>query len=190
MKHRKNRKFKTSVSIWLWIALVSMVLAVFLNPLLKFIYPLKYESHIEECAEKYNLDKYLVMGIISAESNFNPDAVSKKDAYGIMQIKEETALWCLENLDIEAKDKDIHNPKTNITIGCAYMQYLINRFDKNVLTAVAAYNAGPGNVEKWLDDTRYSNGKGELKVIPFSETSAYVQKVQKRAKIYKKIYAR
>ena len=105
-----------------------------------------------------------------------------------MQIKEETALWCVENLDTGIEKNDIFNPKANITIGCAYLRYLTDTFKGDTLVALAAYNAGPGNVEKWLADPRYSDGKGKLERIPFAETSAYVTKVQKRAKIYKKIY--
>lgn len=179
---------KHSLLIWVFVLILSVAVALLINPALKVIYPLKYENQIEECAKKHNLDEYLIMGIISAESNFDTEAVSHKDAYGLMQLKEETALWCVENLDTGVSVDNFRKAESNIKIGCAYMRYLLDTFDGDTILAIAAYNAGPGNVEKWLADPRYSDGKGELHKIPFGETASYVNKVQKRAKIYKKIY--
>lgn len=183
----KSKK-KSTLKIWISVFVVSAILTYLLNPGVEYIYPLKYEEQIEEYSHKYGLDKYLVMGIISSESNFDPDARSNKDAHGLMQIKDETALWCVEEFEIDVSKDKVREPEVNIQIGCAYMRYLIDTFGGNTITAIAAYNAGPGNVENWLNDPRYSDGHGELLRIPFSETSAYVTKVQKRAKIYKKIY--
>ena len=185
MKYRK----RSTGWIWLFVFILSLAVAVLLTPALKMIYPLKYEKQIEECSKQYDIDKYLIMGIISSESGFDTQARSHKDAYGLMQLKEETALWCVENLDTGVNVADIDKPESNIKIGCAYMRYLIDCFDGNTLVAIAAYNAGPGNVEKWLNDPSYSDGKGDLRNIPFGETATYVNKVQKRAKIYKKIYS-
>lgn len=184
MRYRRKPAFK----IWIAVIVLSAVLAAFLPGALEYIYPLSHRSQIEECSKKYELDKYLIMGIISAESNFDSGAKSNKDAHGLMQLKDETALWCVDHFGLDIKKDDIRKPEANIEIGCAYMDYLIELFDGNILTAIAAYNAGPGNVNKWLSDPRYSDGKGKLERIPFSETAAYVTKVQKRAKIYRKIY--
>ena len=185
MVYRKRR------TLWIWVVvlILSAAVAIMLTPALKMIYPLKYEKQIEECAKQYNLDKYLIMGIISSESGFDTEARSHKDAYGLMQLKEETALWCVENLDTGVAKEDINKPESNIKIGCAYMRYLMDSFNGDMVVAIAAYNAGPGNVENWLNDPRYSNGDGDLRKIPFGETASYVSKVQKRAKIYKKIYS-
>ena len=177
---------------FLKILIISFVLALCvtlaLEPFMKFLYPLKYRDDIEECASVYYLDKYLVMGIISAESGFDSDAQSHKDAHGLMQLKDETALWCVENFELDIPKEDIHKPENNIRIGCAYMRYLLDIYGGNVDTAVAAYNAGLGNVNKWLADKRYSDGKTTLRTIPFEETRVYVQKVQKRKELYNKLY--
>ena len=177
---------------FLYILIVSLVISacvtVSLEPILKLVYPLKHEEAINKSADACGLDKYFVMGIISSESNFNPDAHSHKDAYGLMQLKDETALWCAEQFSLGIAKEDIHKPENNILIGCAYMRYLIDLYDGNIATAVAAYNAGPGNVNKWLSDKRYSDGKNTLRSIPFAETKSYVEKVKKREEIYKKLY--
>jgi len=187
---RKNRKKPLSIwAILIWAAAISAVLTFSLTPIARVIYPLEYEEEINKYSEEYSLDKYLVMGIISSESNFDPDAKSHKSAHGLMQLKDETALWCVENLELGIDCSDIREPEANIHIGCAYMRYLIDLYKGNTITAIAAYNAGLGNVNKWLSDKRYSDGKGTLNTIPFSETKSYVEKVQKRAKIYGKLYS-
>jgi len=185
LKKRKNRSIFSLIIIS---AVISAVLTISLTPVLKLIYPLRYEDKIKESSERFDLDKYLIMGIISSESNFTVDAKSPKSAYGLMQIKDETALWCIHNLKLNISEESIRSPEANIFIGCAYMRYLIDLYDGNVLTAVAAYNAGLGNVNKWLSDKRYSKEGISLVSIPFAETRAYVEKVQKRAKIYEKLY--
>ena len=153
--------------------------------LLKALYPLKYESSIVEYSQKYNLDKYLVMGVISAESRFSEDAVSSKSAKGLMQLKDDTAYWCAEKYGIEG---EIYEAEVNIEIGCAYLRYLLDLFGQDTENALAAYNAGQGNVKKWLADERYSNDGENLHTIPFAETREYVERVEKRMKIYSKLY--
>lgn len=174
------------------IIVVLVVLIVVIEPLrdgvLKLFYPDEYSFYIDKYSHKYDLDRYLVMGLISVESSFNPDAISEKNAKGLMQITEDTAKWCIDNLDINARIQTYTEPKENIEIGCAYLKYLFERFDGNKQNALAAYNAGMGNVEKWLNNPEYSKDNKTLSKIPFKETSEYVKKVENREKIYRKLY--
>ena len=180
-------KKKKSTFSYIIIALVlSAVITLCLNPVMRLVYPLEYRETIAENAKARNLDEFLVMGIISSESGFDKDAKSNKDAKGLMQLTEDTAKWCVEQLG--AENGDISNPETNIAIGCIYLEYLIERYKGNIQTAVAAYNAGPGNVDGWLGDIRYSDGKTTITNIPFTETRDYVKKVGKRTEIYRRIY--
>lgn len=183
------KKSKVGFLSLVTILIISFCLAGFMTPLLKMIYPIKYSDEIEKYSQMYSLDKYFVMGMISAESGFDENAHSHKDAQGLMQLTQETASWCIDEFSLGIDKQDIGKAEQNIHIGCAYIDYLIERYDGNMLTAAAAYNAGPGNVDKWLSDTRYSEGKTTLKKIPFAETAEYVKKVQKRAKIYNKLYS-
>ena len=141
------------------------------------MYPIRYSEYIEENSEKYNLDKYLVMGVIKAESNYIYDAHSGV-ARGLMQITDETALWISKQLDIEFTHDDIENPQKNIEMGCFYLDYLISHYD-NTDVALAAYNAGMGNVNKWLSTPEYSIDGKTLSHIPYKETRNYVEKVNK-----------
>ena len=184
----KKRKKMGTLTMLILSAVISACITLSLEPVLMNIYPLEHGKTIEACAVKYDLDKFLVMGIISAESGFDPDARSNKDAHGLMQLRDETAMWCVENLELDMEKEDIHKPENNIMIGCAYMKYLTDLYGGNVSTAIAAYNAGLGNVNKWLSDKRYSDSGKTLKTIPFAETKEYTRKVQNRAKIYEKLY--
>ncbi len=171
--------------IYTVIALVILAVVLF-KPALRIFYPVKYINIIEEYSDKYNLDKYTVMAVISTESKFNKDARSHKNAKGLMQLKEETADWCIEQFDIKPsqKDADIYSPGLNIHAGTAYLSYLKNKFN-NPDTALAAYNAGEGNVAKWL---KGKNPDSLMKIIPFPETKNYVKTVNKRTKIYRFLY--
>ena len=167
--------------------IIAFFLAVCLifKPVMKWFYPVNYIDEIKKYSNQYNLDKHLLMAIISAESKFDEDAVRRKNAKGLMQLKEETARWCMEQFKIEEDNKDIYDPDLNIHLGCAYMRYLLDKFSSDTHIALAAYNAGEGNVTKWLNNQEDKTG---LDTIPFKETENYVKTVENRTKIYKFLY--
>jgi len=180
-----KRKFYSKITIF-----ILLILVVFLSvtPIKKAIYPLRYEDIIVKYSNEYQLDPYLVMAIISAESRFEENANSHKDAMGLMQVTEQTAKWCVDRFELDISSENLYNPDTNIHIGCAYMDFLIDVFDGELQTAIAAYNAGQGNVKKWLADKTYSSDGKTLSDIPFEETKNYVEKVMKRYETYKQLY--
>lgn len=151
----------------------------------KFIYPQKYSEYVEKYSKEFNLDKNIVYSVIKVESKFGCNAVSKKDAKGLMQIRDITRDWAAEELDLE--NVDIFDPETNIRIGCWYLSKLYKEFGRLDLV-IAAYNGGSGNVRKWLDDDKYSKDGENLHSIPFDQTSNYVKKVKKNYREYKNIY--
>lgn len=154
---------------------------------MKVLYPLKYSEYIEKYSDLYELDKYFVMGVISAESRFSEEAVSHKSAKGLMQLQDETARWCADKFNIAG---EVYSPSVNIQIGCAYLRYLLDLFDGNEENALAAYNAGQGRVSSWLEDDKYSSDGKHLHTIPYGETRHYVQRVKKREYIYRKLYSK
>lgn len=183
----KKKKIKI-----MWLFLLALIVAVaLLRPvrlITKKLYPLEYEEYIYSCAQQCSLDPYLVMGVISAESKFDAEARSKKDAMGLMQITQPTYNWIINKFHTDATEKDIFDPYANIMAGCIYLEYLTDTYDGNVQNALAAYNAGMGNVNAWLRDSAVSPDGKTLKNIPYPETERYIKTVEKRRNIYKKLY--
>ena len=157
------------------------------NFLMHTIYPLRYKEQIEKYSQEYDLDKFLVMAVIKAESNFIRDAHSGV-ARGLMQVTDDTANWISKELGAPFDPEDIEDPEKNIEFGCFYLSYLLNHYGDDETLALAAYNAGMGNVRKWLENPEHSPDGVTLKNIPFKETRDYVKKINKYKLIYKKLY--
>lgn len=178
---------------------------------LRQIYPLQYETYVEKYSEKNNLDKYLVYAVIKVESNFKPEATSSAGAIGLMQLMEETAVERLNMISSSEKssnennllnaasineetdssepdNNDLYDPETNIKIGTSYLAYLIELYDGNIVLALTAYNAGLGNVEKWIKDGIIKADGSDIENIPYKETENYVRKILSSYQMYLKIY--
>lgn len=139
-------------------------------------YRVHYPELIMEYSAEYELDPYLVAAVIYVESRNKPDAVSPKGAIGLMQVMPSTGEWIAEKLSIPLGEIELTNPNMNVEMGCWYLRFLLDRFPVQD-TAVAAYNAGQGNVREWLDDKAFSENAEDLHSIPFPETEQYVVKV-------------
>ena len=135
----------------------------------------KYRDIIEEYAHKYDVPVSLVYAVIECESSFREDAKSSVGACGLMQLMPVTYKDIREWLALDYTDEQIMDPKVNIQCGTYYLSRMYRMFDDWEL-AIAAYNAGPGNVQKWLKNDDYTEGR-RLVYIPFPETSGHVEKV-------------
>ncbi len=156
--------------------------------IMKMIYPIKFQEYVETYSEEFGLDKYLVYAVIKTESGFDPNAVSNAGAKGLMQIMEKTASECNEkNKFGYSIPEDLFIPEKNIKLGCCYLRHLMDTYG-DVSLAITAYNGGTGNVKKWLNDERLSDGAGGLADIPYAETRDYVDKVISAYDMYVKIY--
>ncbi len=186
---RKTRSGSKGFFIFLFLILIIIFSVNLAGYALKQIFPTNYSNYVVKYSEEYGLNKNLVYSIIKAESSFNPKAVSHRNAKGLMQIMDSTGEWAAEKIKIKDFESSmLFEPDTNIRIGCWYISKLINQYDQNVELALSAYNAGSGNVAKWLKDTDISiNGK-TLDRIPFKETENYVKKIKRYNYIYKKLY--
>ncbi len=173
-----------------FLLLILLLFIYFVNPLnilWRYLYPLKHEQIIWDYSEKYDLDPYLVLSIIKIESKFDNQAVSRKGALGLMQLMPETAYWIAETKGFTLEDKDLTDPTKNIALGTWYLDHLIKSFDSEIV-AVAAYNAGRGNVQKWLDNGLWDGTLKNASQIPFKETREYVLKVILARQKYHEIY--
>jgi len=152
-------------------------------------YPLKYEQIVRGHAKNYDLDPALVAAVIYQESKFHADARSDRGAVGLMQLLPETAEGIAERTGgSQFRVSDLYDPEINVRYGAWYLRHLLDHYGGNEVLALAAYNAGMGNVDRWID----SHGDGDLKPsdLPFPETRAYVKKVLGARSQYRREYAR
>lgn len=152
------------------------------------LFPLRYTEIIRNEAAVQGVDAYLVTALIKAESNFKANAVSQAEAKGVMQLTDDTALFCAEKTGITLNENDIYSPEINIKLGVYYLARLLELFGGNEELAIAAYNAGEGRVREWLGDPTYSTDGESLDTIPYDETKNHVEKIALYKKIYKALY--
>ena len=187
VKSERNRMKKIIKAL----CLVVIILLIYLNigNLLKIAYKIEYSDYVNKYSVENNLDPFLVYAIIKAESNFNAGATSSKGACGLMQLMDNTAkeVATIEGIDYES-GTTLYNPEKNIKIGTKYYSALKSIF-KNNEVALAAYNAGSGNVKKWINEGIIQPDGSNIENIPFKETNIYVRKILKNYKIYKDLYS-
>lgn len=182
----KNRETVLKIAkIVIFTAIILITIIIFRNIILKIIYPQKYSEYVEKYAEEYKIEKELIYAMIKAESNFKQDAISGKEAFGLMQILESTANEVAEELELEITKEELLNPETNICLGTKYFVNLLKKYG-NIELALTAYNAGIGNVDKWLEEGTIKKDGTDIENIPYKETNNYVRKILRNYKIYKK----
>ena len=146
--------------------------------------PLHHEDVIRQQANEKGVDAALIAAVIYSESKFS-DQESSAGARGLMQITPEAAETIARNSQATTFElKDLGNPEINIRYGTFLLRELLDRYDGDEAAALAAYNAGPGNADKW--------GGADLQVeeIPFPETRAYVEEVLEKRDEYRQKYAK
>lgn len=183
----KTGKIKAILIFALAAIIVAGVAAVTAKSVLKMVYPVKYSELVEKYSAEYGIDKNLLYAVICTESSFNPDAVSDADAEGLTQITPETFEWLKTKTGEEEFDLSLFNPETSIKYGAFFLSYLLDEFE-NRDAALAAYHAGRGRVNQWLEDKSYSADGKTLSKIPVSETAHYIKKVNKAFNAYNKLY--
>ena len=181
---------------WLIISLIIIILIFFLfgalkvqNIVLKKIYVKDYEEYVYKYSEKNNIDPFMTFAIIKVESKFNRNIKSSSGALGLMQLMESTAMEMANQLGEEVIVKEsLYNPETNIKIGTTYYATLLKHYEENEQLALAAYNAGMGNVDNWIEEGIIEKDGSNIENIPYKETNNYVRKIMRDYKIYKSIY--
>lgn len=183
---------KKTIFIFLIILLLFITIYKCFNleeKILKHFYPIKYEEYVYKYSKELNIDPLLTLAIIKTESNFSEECVSRSGAVGLMQIMEETAKEQTTYMGITYYDGVLKNPEENIKIGLSYFSSLCYHFNNNYILAFAAYNAGIGNVEKWINDGIITKDGKNTQNIPFKETNMYVRKIIGNYTIYKELYS-
>ncbi|MBO8171841.1 MAG: lytic transglycosylase domain-containing protein [Bacillaceae bacterium] len=168
----------TSKEILLLLTLVSLFLLLNSATVWKAMYPIHYQEEVKTASRQYDVDPYLILSIIQIESNFNHNRISKKGAVGLMQLMPDTARWVIEQAGFpEESIYNLDQPVINVHLGSWYLSFLDRKFNGNETAVVAAYNAGPGNVERWLSEGTWDGRMETIEHIPYGETRHYLHRV-------------
>ena len=178
--------------------LLAVLLVLYLDQAFigKWLYPLRFEAEIVRHSREQGVDPILVAAIIRVESNFRTDKRSPKGAVGLMQIMPQTAEWIArQGKDDPSMPDRLEEASVNIRYGAWYLGSLrrqlsapgLSREDE-IARIAAAYNAGPGNVGRWLAEGTWDGTFAGLESIPFGETRHYVARVHYYYLKYERIY--
>jgi soluble lytic murein transglycosylase len=146
---------------------------------LRFRYPYRYEAIVRGHAANYHVDGALLAAVIYAESKFRADARSDSGAIGLMQLLPSTAEGIAKRTGgTQFRVADLYDPEINVRYGSWYLRHLLDKYG-NERTALAAYNAGQENVDRW---------RAEDAGIAFAETRSYVERVEHLKGVYRRAY--
>jgi soluble lytic murein transglycosylase len=152
--------------------------------------PLRHEDIIRQQAHDKGLHPELIAAVIYAESHFRDNQTSSAGALGLMQLTPDTARYIARKSGGTAfVVGDLATPQVNISYGAYYLRYLLRRYDGHEAFALAAYNAGEGNVDRWIAAARAKNRALTVDAIPYAETRSYVTRVQDAEHEYERTYA-
>ncbi len=190
-RRRRRRRLTLTLGVVLLAALAAAVIVPRLPDVVRELaLPLAHEDIIRQQAGAKELDPSLLAAVIYAESKFR-DATSEAGARGLMQITPETADYIAHLSGGTAFEQgDLATPQVNISYGAFYLRYLLERYDRNTVLALAAYNGGEGNVDRWLAEASTSERAFGKEQIPFTETREYVDRVLDARVSYREKYSR
>jgi soluble lytic murein transglycosylase len=155
----------------------------------QMLFPLPYKDDVVRNAKSHDLDPYSVAALIRQESEFNPGARSRANAYGLMQLILPTGRLMGRQQGISvASSRTLLDPTVNIQLGTQYLRGQLNNWNGDWVETLAAYNAGPGRVREWLTWGTYREPAEFVESIPFTETREYVQAVLRNADMYRIVY--
>ena len=150
------------------------------------LFPFPYQEKIFSWAQKRNLNPFLVTALIRQESRFEKDIRSPVGATGLMQVMPATAEWIAPQINL--KKYSLTDVNDNLNMGTWYFDHTHDTYNNNSALAVASYNAGPGNVAKWLKEFQGNDPDRFVEAIPFAETKGYVESVFGNYWNYLRIY--
>ena len=153
------------------------------------LFPKAYWSDLRRYATANALDPYLVASLIRQESEFNPNAVSRANAVGLMQLLPKTGKAVAKQVKLRRYSASLlYTPAVNMQLGTRYFKGMVDKFGGSFEYALAAYNAGSDRVEEWLGQGKYRDPQEFVESIPFTETREYVQAILRNASVYKQLY--
>jgi soluble lytic murein transglycosylase len=169
-------------------ALIALAMPLFRRAVNDLTLPLAYSDVIREQAADKHLDPALVAAVIYAETKFDPRP-SSAGAQGLMQILPQTAEFLARRSGATTfRISDLSTPQVNIAYGSYYLRYLLDRYGGREMLALAAYNGGETNVDRWLAQARRDGRALSVDDVPFPQTKAYVARVLRAQQDYRRTY--
>jgi soluble lytic murein transglycosylase len=152
------------------------------------LFPKPYWSDLKHSSTANGLDPYLVASLIRQESEFNPSAVSRANAVGLMQLLPKTGRAVAKEEKLKRYNaSELYTPAVNMQLGTRYFRGMVDKFG-SFEYALAAYNAGSDRVQEWLGQGKYRDAQEFVESIPFTETREYVQAIMRNAGVYRQLY--
>ena len=153
------------------------------------LFPRPYWSDLKRFSLENGLDPYLVASLIRQESEFNPVAVSRANAVGLMQLLPKTGKLVASQAKLKRYNaSQLFTPTVNLQLGTRYFRGMVDKFGGSFEHALAAYNAGSDRVEEWMGQGPYRDSPEFVESIPFTETREYVQAILRNASVYRQLY--
>jgi len=155
----------------------------------QLLFPLPYENDLVRNAKQQNLDPYMVAALIRQESEFDPQALSPKHAYGLTQVEPATGRALARRAGIKRfNNRSLFQPAINLRLGTYYLRGLLDQWGGKWEETLASYNAGKSRVNEWITWNQYQEPAEFVESIPFTETREYVEAVMRNAGVYRQIY--
>jgi soluble lytic murein transglycosylase len=191
VRRRRRRRLSLVVLVGVLAGLFAFVVVPRLpDAVRELALPLSHEDIIRQQASAKELDPSLLAAVIYAESRFR-NQTSPAGARGLMQITPQTAHYIAKlSGGTEFEQGDLATPQINISYGAYYLRYLLDRYADNTVLALAAYNGGEGNVDRWIVEASQSERAFTVDQIPFVETRAYISRVLDARQRYRQRYGR
>jgi soluble lytic murein transglycosylase len=158
------------------------------RPYWEALFPKAYWAELKKYSSQNSLDPYLVASLIRQESEFNPNAVSRANAVGLMQLLPKVGKGVAKQEKIRHfSSQQLFNPTINMQLGTRYFRAMVDKFGAFEY-ALAAYNAGSDRVDDWLAQGKYRDPQEFVESIPFTETREYVQAIMRNTSVYRQLY--
>jgi soluble lytic murein transglycosylase len=158
------------------------------RPYWEALFPKPYWADLKRFCSQNALDPYLIASLIRQESEFNPNAVSRKNAVGLMQLLPKVGKGVAKQEKLKHfSPQQLFNPAVNLQLGTRYFRGMVDKFG-TFEYALAAYNAGSDRVDDWLGQGKYRDPQEFVESIPFTETREYVQAIMRNASVYRQLY--
>jgi soluble lytic murein transglycosylase len=154
----------------------------------RILFPIEFKDALVAKAAAEALDPALVAALILQESTFDPTALSRAGARGLMQVIPATGRKLARDMRVPYRHASLHDPKTSLDFGTLYLRQMADRFDNRAERVLAAYNAGPHRVDAWTALRPGQSAEEFVESIPFTETRAYVMIILAGREQYRRIY--